>query len=145
MEWIWVWVAVVSLSLLIEFVTMEMVSIWTTVGGLVALILSALNVNLEIQLIVFFLVTIIMLLSLRKFALKHLLKNNELRIGTSSIIGTTHKLKTAITEDERGTIKINDITWSVTTENGTQLPAETIVEIVKIEGNKLIVKEKENK
>ena len=145
MEWIWVWVAVVSLSLLIEFVTMEMVSIWTTVGGLIALILSALNVNLEIQLIVFFLVTIIMLLSLRKFALKHLLKNNELRIGTSSIIGTTHKLKTAITEDERGTIKINDITWSVTTENGTQLPADTIVEIVKIEGNKLIVKEKENK
>lgn len=145
MEWIWVWVAVVSLSLLIEFVTMEMVSIWTTVGGLVALILSALNVNLEIQLIVFFLVTIIMLLSLRKFALKHLLKNNELRIGTSSIIGTTHKLKTAITEDERGTIKINDITWSVTTENGAQLPADTIVEIVKIEGNKLIVKEKENK
>lgn len=145
MDWIWIWVAVVAISLVIEFITMEMVSVWTALGGIVALVLSALDVRLEIQLIAFFVVSIALLLLLRKLALKYLLKQNDLKIGADSIVGTSHKLLSPITSDERGTIKINGITWSVTTQNGTELSADTIVEIVKIEGNKLIVKEKEKK
>lgn len=145
MDWIWIWVAVVAVSLIIEFITMEMVSVWTAIGGIVALVLAALDVRFEIQLVVFFAVTIVLLLSLRKVAMKYLLKNNNAKIGTDSIIGSTHKLLTPITEETRGTIKISGITWSVTTADKTELSAETMVEVLRVEGNKLVVKKVKEK
>lgn len=143
MEWIWIWVAVIAVSLIIEFLTMEMVSLWTAIGGILALILSALNVGFEIQLIVFFGVSIILLLSLRKLAIKYLLKNNNQKVGTDRIIGTKTKLLSEITPDNSGTIKVNGVVWSATTNDGEPLAENTVVEIVEIRGNKIIVK-KEN-
>lgn len=144
MDWIWIWVAVIAVSLVIEFSTMEMVSLWTAIGGAIALLLAALDVNIEIQLVVFFVVSIALLLGLRKIAVKYLLKNNKQKTGTDLLIGTTHKLKKAITSETRGSVKINDLDWSAITENGEELEEGTLVEILKIEGNKLIVKKKEN-
>ena len=143
MEWIWIWVAVIAVSLIIEFLTMEMVSLWTAIGGILALILSALNVGFEIQLIVFFGVSIILLLSLRKLAIKYLLKNDSQKVGTDRIIGTKTKLLSEITPDNSGTIKVNGVVWSATTNDGEPLAENTVVEIVEIRGNKIIVK-KEN-
>lgn len=145
MDWIWIWVSVVAVSLIIEFSTMEMVSIWSAIGGVVALILAALNVGIEVQLIVFFAVSIILLLSLRKIALKYLLKNNNAKVGTDLIIGSTHKLLTEITNDNNGTVKINGVTWTAITTTDEELPVGTEVEIIEIKGNKLIVKKKETK
>ena len=144
MDWIWIWVAVVAISLVIEFITMEMVSLWTAVGGVVALILSALDVSIEIQLVAFFAVSIILLLALRKLALKYLLKNNNIKVGTDLIIGSHQRLLTQIDENTLGSVKINGVTWSATTTDGSSLPADTMVEIVEIKGNKLIVKEIKN-
>ena len=142
MYWIWIWVAVVAISLIVEFATMEMVSLWTAVGGVCALILAACEVGFEIQLIVFFGVSIILLLSLRKITIKYLLKNTQ-KVGTERVIGTKTKLLSEITNDEPGTIKVNGVVWSATTDNGEPLAANTIVEFVEIRGNKFIVK-KEN-
>ena len=143
MYWIWIWVAVVATSLIVEFTTMEMVSLWTAIGGICALILAACEVEFEIQLIVFFSVSIILLLSLRKIAIKYLLRNSNQKVGTERVIGTKTKLLSEITNDEPGTIKVNGVVWSATTDNGEPLAANTIVEIVEIRGNKFIVK-KEN-
>lgn len=144
MDWIWIWVAVIAVSLVVEVATMEMVSLWTAFGGAIALLLASLNVSIEVQLIVFFAVSITLLLSLRKVAMKYLLKNNKQKTGTDLLIGTSQKLKKAITSESRGSIKINDLEWSATTDNGEEIPEGTLVEIIRIEGNKLIVKRKEN-
>lgn len=143
MYWIWIWVAVVATSLIVEFTTMEMVSLWTAIGGICALILAACEVEFEIQLIVFFSVSIILLLSLRKIAIKYLLRNSNQKVGTERVIGTKTKLLSEITNDEPGTIKVNGVVWSATTDNGEPLAKNTVVEIVELRGNKFIVK-KEN-
>ena len=143
MYWIWIWVAVVAISLIIEFSTMEMVSLWTAIGGVCALILAACEVTFEIQLIVFFGISIILLLSLRKIAIKYLLKNSTQKVGTDRVIGTKTKLLTEITSDEPGTIKVYGVVWSAITDNGEPLAENTVVEIVELRGNKFIVK-KEN-
>ena len=142
MDWIWIWVAVVAASLVIEVATMEMVSLWTASGGLVALLLAALGVGFDIQLIVFFTLSILLLVSLRKLALKYLLKNSKNKVGTDLIIGSTQKLLSEITDDINGTIKINGVTWTAITTTDEKLPAGTVVEILEIKGNKLIVKKK---
>jgi len=57
MEWmIWVWLGVTAVSLILEFITMEMASIWFVAGGIIGMILAACGVSWEIQLIVFILV-----------------------------------------------------------------------------------------
>lgn len=143
MDWIWVWVAVIAVSLLVEIATLEMVSVWSAIGGVGALILAACNVVFDIQLIVFFAISIILLLSFRKLALKYLLKNNNAKIGTDSIIGSTHKLTSEITNDDNGTVKINGVTWTAVNITDEALPVGTKVEILEIRGNKLIVKKGE--
>ena len=143
MYWIWIWVAVVAVSLIVEFITMEMVSLWTAIGGLIALILSALGAQYEIQLVVFFVVSIALLLSLRKISIKYLLKNSESKsIGNNALIGSTHTLISGISKDTLGSIKINGVVWSVASNE--EIPAGSEVIIKEIKGNKFIVQKKEN-
>lgn len=137
--WIWIWLAVTVACLIIEFSTMEMVSIWSAIAGLVALILAACGCMIEIQLVVFFALSIILLLSLRKFALKFLQKNST-KIGTDSLIGTKHKLLTEIAPDKPGEIKINGIVWTAVSGKNEKIKVNTLVEIIEIKGNKFIVK-----
>lgn len=143
MTYIWIWVGIIAVSLIVEFITMEMVSLWTAVGGFISLILSALDVKFEIQLVVFFAISIVLVLTLRKVSLKYLIKKNDLKVGNDRIIGNHYRLLTKITNETSGTIKVGDITWSAISVNGNEIAENTIVEIVEIRGNKLIVKEKE--
>jgi len=141
MEWmIWVWLGVTAVSLILEFVTMEMASIWFVAGGIVGMILAACGVGWEIQLIVFILVSLILLLSLRKIALKLLLKNSGAKTNASGVVGKKFKLQSAITEEKAGTIKINDVVWNVVSEDGGPIEEGSQVEIVEIKGNKYVVK-----
>ena len=75
MTWVYVWLGVVVISLILEFVTFELVSIWVSLGSLVAMILAFCGVRYEIQIIVAVVISIVCILSLRKVALKFLTKN----------------------------------------------------------------------
>lgn len=144
MLWIWIWLSVLAVSLIIEFVTMELVSVWVSFGSLVALLLACLKVGYEIQIIVCVVVSVVSILLLRKVALKFLSKSKEkTETNMDTIIGTKTKLLTDITEDEMGTVKVNGVVWSAKTENDEAIKKDEYVKIVKVEGNKLIV-EKEN-
>ncbi|MGN1222543.1 MAG: NfeD family protein [Christensenellales bacterium] len=139
MIWIYIWLGVVVLSLIVEFVTMELVSIWITAGSLIAMILAACGVSYEIQIIVAVAVSIACIIGLRKITLKFLNKN-ETKTNADSLIGTKAKLITSITADEMGTVKYNGIIWNCTTQDGSEIEKDCHIEILKIEGNKLIVK-----
>lgn len=144
MEWmIWVWLGVTALSLILEFVTMEMASIWFVAGGIIGMILAACGVGWEIQLIVFILVSMILLLSLRKIALNVLLKNSNAKTNANAEVGKKFKLLSDITDEEPGTIKINDVIWKVVSLDGSKIKKGAVVEIVEIKGNKYIVKKGE--
>ena len=46
MTWVYIWLGVVALSIIIEFVTADLVSVWFIFGGLVAMILALFDVQL---------------------------------------------------------------------------------------------------
>lgn len=140
MLWIWIWLGVFAVSLILEFITMELVSIWISFGSIVALILACLKVGYEIQIISCIVVSVVLLLLLRKIALKFLSKSKEkTETNMDTIIGTKVKLLTEITPDTMGSVKVNGVIWSVKTENDETISANEYVKIVKVEGNKLIV------
>ena len=53
MEPIWIWAIVVATSLVVEFATLQMVSIWIALGALVGLVLCAIGgISLEVQIMI---------------------------------------------------------------------------------------------
>ena len=143
---IWIWLGVVVVSLIIEFLSVSMTSLWFAFGGLISLILSAIGVDVVWQVCVFSVVSLACLLSLRKVALKFLYKNKELKTNTDAFVGKHYILLSEINENQLGTIKIDGVFWSCKGEDDTKtILAGEKVEIVKISGNKLVVKEIENK
>ena len=53
MTWVYIWLGVVALSIIIEFVTADLVSVWFIFGGLVAMILALFDMQLIWQLVAF--------------------------------------------------------------------------------------------
>lgn len=137
--WTYIWLAVLAVSLIVEFVTMELVSVWVAVGAVGAMILALCEVQLEIQLAVFVVVSIACILGLRRITLK-LLNRNKDKTNIDVVIGTTHKLIKPITEDELGSIKINGVEWNVKFQNFDVAGVGEPVEILEVDGNKFIVK-----
>lgn len=139
---IWVWTAIIAVTLVLEFLTAEFISIWFSVSAVVSLVLAILKVPTWVNVLVFCLLSLVLLLSLRKLCYKLLKSSNE-KTNTESLIGTKTKLLTSITKDDYGTLKISGITWNVIAQNKENIEKDTEVEIVAITGNKLIVKKGE--
>lgn len=140
MVWLYIWLGVVVVSMIVEFITMELVSIWITIGSLVAMILAACKVGYEIQIITMVVISIACLFGLRKVTMKFLNRNKE-KTNTDLIIGEKAKLLEDITKDSLGLVKINGISWSCKSEDADEeILKGNYVIVEKIEGNKLIVK-----
>lgn len=138
---IWIWLGVLILSTLIEIFTMDMSSIWFAVAALVAIVLAAIPaVGWEVQLGVFFGIAIVSLLALRPIAKKFLLKKSQEKTNIESFIGRKIKMLTDSNFDTLGSAKVGDVVWSVKDNTGESLFVGEIVEIERIDGNKLIVK-----
>lgn len=146
--WIWIWLAIIVVCVIIEAATMELVSCWCIIGAICALILELCHVSVEIQWIVFGVVSVGLLLGLRKITKKLLIKDNE-RTNAEAELGKTTILITPIKRNENGTIKLNGIVWTATTKDNSEIEAGQTVQLVNLEGNKYIVKQikedKENK
>ena len=88
---IYVWAGVVALSLIIEFITQELASIWFSGGGLIALILAACKVGIAWQIPVFVVVSFALLLATRPLV-KKFIKKEKVATNADSLIGKKAKL-----------------------------------------------------
>ena len=138
---VWVWLGVIVASAALEFITMEMVSIWFTFAGIITIILALCGVVWWVQLLVFCGLALILLLSLRKLALKYLLKNDKTKTNADGFVGNSYKLIEPIAKNTPGAVKINGVVWTAVSENGEEIAKDEVIVVVKIDGNKLIVKE----
>lgn len=138
--WVYIYLAVTVISLIVEFVTVEVVSVWFAGGGLVALILSLFNIDWYITIPTFIVVSFLMILLFRRIVIKRLSKE-DFKLNADSAIGKDFALLSDITEEQSGTIKINGVIWNVvlSDENITAKKGEK-VRVLDIKGNKFLVK-----
>ena len=136
----WIWLGVMVISLIIELCTMEVVSIWFTFGAIIPFVLEVLGVALEWQLVAFVILSSILIASLRKITKNFLLRNSEGKTNLETIIGKKYKLIESISTESNGAIKINGVIWTAMCEDDKTINAGEFVEVVKISGNKIIVK-----
>lgn len=137
----WIWLSIMVLAVILEIITTDLVSIWFAFGSIVPLILSAFDVLNPIwQTTIFVVISAVLIASLRKVTFKWLFKNNNSKTNVDALIGQKYRLLETTDFETLGKIKIKDIDWSVKGEKQQTIKKNAIVEIVKIEGNKLIVK-----
>lgn len=136
---IWIWVAVIAAAIIVESLSAQLVSVWFALGGFVSLILSLFDVSIQIQIAVFFAVSVAALIAIWPFA-KKLLKKEHIKTNADRYIGQT----AIVTEDisninAKGQVKVDNQIWSARSENGEDISAGARVKVLKIEGVKLIV------
>lgn len=141
MLWVYIWLGVVALSLIIEFFTFDLVSLWFFPSGLVSMVLAILKVDLIWQLIAFIAISAILLATCRAPIVK-MLSKNKTKTNADAIIGKELTLLSSISFGNTGTVKVNGVIWTAACEQENSTINEgTIVKVVDIQGNKLIVKE----
>lgn len=142
----WVWLGVLVVTAVLELATMEVVSIWFTFASIIPFILAATNtVGWEWQVAIFVVLSAIMIIGLRSVTKRFLLKNANLRTNTDAYIGNKYRMLSRTDFETVGSVKINDVVWSALGEKQQTIEAGEVVEVVKVEGNKLIVKKFEEK
>ena len=132
-----VWLLLLIVFLVVEAVTVSLVSTWFAGGALVALLVSLLGGPLWLQMLVFLVVSIVLLGLLRPVVKKHL-KPRLVATNADSLVGQICQATEPV-DAMNGRVKVGDITWSARTENGESIPAGTKVRILKIQGVKVYV------
>jgi len=136
---IWIWMAVIAISLFYEIYTVQFVGLWFVAGAIAALILETLNVHFAYQILAFVVISLAFLILLRSICLKYFNKRTG-KTNMDLIIGKKVLLIKPITEHENGAVKINGVVWTACGAEGFLGKADAEVEIVGVEGNRLIVK-----
>ena len=133
----WVmWLVVVVLLAIIEASTVNLVSIWFVISGLVALIVSLFTEAFYIQFGVFVLLGIILLV-ITKPAMNKMFKEKETKLNLERIIGMEGIVTEEIEKNKIGEVKVDGKLWSAISD--VKIPVNSVVKAVSIEGVKLVV------
>ncbi|HPK67496.1 MAG TPA: NfeD family protein [Bacilli bacterium] len=137
---IWIWLGIFVLSVIIEAVEPDLVSIWFAAGALLAIILSIIpGVPFWVEIIVFLVVSFVLIFAIRPLAKKFLYKK-EIKSNIEEKIGEKCVVIKAINELAHGEVKLNGVIWTAIARNKKEVFEEqSVVTIVGIDGNKLIV------
>ncbi|HHU28618.1 TPA: NfeD family protein [bacterium] len=136
---VWVWLILILATLGLEIMTVDLISIWFSLGALVALILSVLKVPLPFQIAAFIIVSIGLLATVGKWSRK-MLKNKTISTNVDSLIGQEIVIIKGADHLTRGEGKVRDVVWTVVCEKGNKVEPGDIAIIERIDGNKLYVK-----
>ena len=135
----WLWMAVFIISLVIELATVNLVSIWFTAGALFALMANQLKLDIAYQIIIFVIISIICILLVRPLAANYL-RGNIVKTNADRAIGEHAILLKAIKENSWGEVKVNNVLWHVRSYDNNPIEQGEKVEVLAIEGAKLVVK-----
>ena len=136
--WAIVWLILLIAFVVLEAVTVQLLSIWFAAGSLAAMLVSLLGGTVWLQVLVFFVVSIVLFALLWPMARKHL-KAKVVATNTDALVGKICRVTEDIDPLEGGRVKLGDVTWSARSENGEAIPAGSQVKILKIQGAKVFV------
>ena len=134
------WLGAAAIFVVIEIITMGLTTIWFAGGALVGAVMAAFSLPLWSQIIAFVIVSVILLILTRPWALKYL-NSRTVRTNADSLIGQTALVKETINNMEsKGLVQLNGQDWTARSfEAGEIIPEGSEVIVKEIRGVKLIV------
>lgn len=132
------WLVLCIVLVVIECLTVNLVCIWFALGALLAAISSLFLTDTMMQGAVFVFSSILFFFLLKPFSKKMLRRNVE-RTNLDRVIGQIGVVTEKITKIEPGEVKVDGKKWSAISSKTVKVGSK--VEILSIEGVKLLVKE----
>ena len=142
------WLVVMILFLILEMVTISLVSIWFVGGSLAAFLVSFFWQNPWIEACVFLGVSLLLLFLLRPIAARFGVKQkDQIRSGAQALVGKRAIVTEAIDNlRAKGAVQVNGQYWSAkAADDDEKIPKESIVMISEVDGVRLVVERLENK
>ena len=138
----WVfWLIAAGVFFIIEMATIGFLVFWLGIGSLLAMVTSFLTDSILIQTIVFVVTSTLLLIFTRPLVNKFIKTPKEIKTNAYSIIGKKAIVINKINNIEgNGQIKIDGDIWSAKSFSDEDIPENTEVEIVDIDGVKAVVK-----
>ena len=133
------WLIAAGIFFVGEVLTVGFLIFWLGVGALLAMIVSFITDSLIIQTAVFVISSIALIFLTKPFVKKYIDKDAFVPTNAYSIIGKKGKVIQDIS-DNPGQVKVKGEVWTAISENDTLIEKGKEVEIVKIDGVKLVVK-----
>jgi len=134
------WIVVAIIFAVIEGFTLGLVTIWFTIGGAAAAVCALAGMPMPGQIAVFFVVSVVLLIFTRPILAKKLKVGRE-KNYTEQLEGKIGLVVETIEPFSSGQVKVRGIVWTAIGETDELFaPAGSKVEILRVEGVKLIVK-----
>jgi membrane protein implicated in regulation of membrane protease activity len=133
-----VWFSLFILAALIEMNTMDLTSIWFSVGSLLAFVLAIAGAPEWLQVTVFIVTSAVLIILVRPIAKKYL-KTNVINTNTDRLVGKVAVCTKRILPGERGEVKIDGKYWMAITTSEDEIEVDEKIEVLAIEGVKLVV------
>ena len=136
------WLVLFILFLIVEIITVGLTTIWFAGGSLVALLANAIGLDFVWQVVVFFIVSVVLLVFTRPFATKYI-NSNKLKTKYEGIIGKVVRVTERVDNiNSTGTAVVNGVEWTARAEkDGQIIEKDKLAKIVHIDGVKLILEE----
>ena len=135
-----VWLGIMVAAIIIEAITVQLVSVWFAGGALVtALVTMFVDLDIWAQILIFVTVSLLVMVIARPL-IKDRLDKQKQATNADSVVGKTAVVSEAVDNiNGKGAVKINGTVWTARSEDGSPIPKGANVTIRKIEGVKLIV------
>lgn len=139
-----IWLGLVVVLIIIELGTLGLTTVWFAGGALVSCIAALLGAGVAVQVVLFLLVSVLLLVFTRPVAMR-CLNQSRTKTNAESLIGREAVVTLEIDNlKSQGQVQVNGLEWTARASDSQETIAkDTIVEIEKIDGVKLIVKRKE--
>ena len=138
MNWVY-WLVIIGVLTILEFATVNLVSIWFIASAIIALLISFFIENTLIQFGVFVVFGVLLLITTRPI-LNKLMKNKYDATNLERIIGAIGIVTEDITKNVVGEVKLDGKRWSAISKEEIYKGEE--VRVLRIDGVKLIVERK---
>lgn len=135
------WFITFLILLFIEIITVNLVSIWFAIGALAAFASTFFTDVIPMQLLIFIVISVISLI-ITKPVVKKLRVRKVQATNFDRVLEMDGIVTDLIVPNEIGEVKVDGKRWSAISSE--KIEVGSLVEIMKIDGVKLIVKKKEN-
>ena len=141
MSWLWIWLAIIIITIIVEVLTVGLTSIWMTGGALGALVVAAISGPVWLQIIVFFVVTGVLLVFTRPWAIKHF-NRERIRTNVDAIVGSKVRVVEAVNNDlNTGKVLCNGMEWTArSVSSDITFEIEEMAVVDSVQGVRLILK-----
>lgn len=133
-----IWALIFIATLILEFETADLTSIWFCIASVVSLICALFSTKPLYQVIVFLAISVILILATRPLT-KKMMKQEIIHTNTDRLVGMIATVTKDIIEDGIGEVKVDNGLWRAVSIDGINITIGEKVIINSLSGNKVVV------